>query len=94
VELNYFDSTGLTRNGAIKYKLNLGQAKSMFCFNCANGECVAGDFDLTEALAQAIAAKLKIATGELRCQGMRHNKEAIEAVPCQNLLRYKMSLGY
>lgn len=94
VNLNYFDSTGLTRNGGIKYKLNLEQAKSLFYFNCSNRECVGGDFDLTEALDRGVAGKLKTVTGEIRCQGVRHNKERKERVPCQNLLRYKVSLGY
>src|SRR5436190_5910690 len=51
VDLNYFDSSGLTRHSGLKYRLNLEHAKSLFCFNCPSGECVGGDFDLTEALA-------------------------------------------
>jgi len=94
VDLTYFDSTGLTRNGGMKYKLNLEHAKSLFCFNCPNAECVGGDFDLTEGLAQAVASKRKVVSGELRCQGVRHNKERKEKSPCQNLLRYKLSLGF
>ena len=94
VDLSYFDSTGLTRNGAMKYRLNLEEAKSVLYFNCPSGECVGGDFDLTEALAQAVVGKHKIVTGEMRCQGVRHNKQPKDQVPCQNLLRYKLSLGY
>ena len=94
VDLNYFDSTGLTRNGGMSYKFNLEHAKSLFYFNCPNRECVGGDFDLTEALVGAVAGNLKTLTGEARCGGVRHNKERKERVPCQNLLRYTLKLGY
>src|ERR1043166_892715 len=94
VELNYFDSSGLMRNGEMKCSFNLEKAKSVVFFNCTNGECVGGDFDLTEALGRAVAGKLKIVSGEMRCQGIRHHKEATERVPCQNLLRYKLNLEY
>jgi hypothetical protein len=94
VDLNYFDSSGLTRHSGLKYRLNLEHAKSVFFFNCPNGECVGGDFDLSEALAQAVASKRKLVTGEMRCQGMRHTKEHADGYPCQNLLQYKLSLGY
>jgi hypothetical protein len=94
VDLNYFDSTGLTRNGGMSYKFNLEHAKSLFYFNCPNRECVGGDFDLTEALVGAVAGKLKTVTGEARCGGVRHNRERKERVPCQNVLRYTLRLGY
>ena len=32
--------------------------------------------------------------GEMRCQGIRHNKERKEDIPCQSLLKYKVALGY
>ena len=94
VDLNYFDSTGLTRNGGMRHQFNLEHAKSLFYFNCPNGECVGGDFDLTAPLVGAVAGKLKTLTGEARCSGVRHNKERKERLPCQNLLRYTLRLGY
>jgi hypothetical protein len=94
VDLDYYDSSGITRNGGMKYKANLEHAKSVFCFNCVSGECVGGDYDLSEELSRAIAAKRKVVSGEIRCQGIRHYKERKERVPCQNILRYKFSLGY
>jgi hypothetical protein len=94
VDLEYFDSKGLTRNGGMKYKANLEHAKSVFRFNCVNVECAGGDFDLSDELSRAIATKKKIVTGEIRCQGVRHNKERKDRVPCQNILRYKLSFGY
>jgi hypothetical protein len=94
VDLEYFDPAGLTRNGGMKYKANLEHAKSIFYFNCASGECVGGDYDLSDRLSKAIAGKRKIVTGEIRCAGIRHNKERKDRAPCQNLLRYKLTLGY
>jgi hypothetical protein len=94
VDLDYYDPTGIIRNGGMKYKANLEHAKSVFCFNCVNGECVGGDYDLSEELAQAIAKRRKFVNGELRCKGVRHYKERKERVPCQNILRFKLSLGY
>jgi hypothetical protein len=94
VDLEYFDSAGQVRNGGMKYKANLEHAKSVFCFYCTSAECVGGDYDLSEDLARAIASKRKSVMGEVRCQGVRHNKERKESMPCQNILRYKFSLGY
>ena len=94
VDLEYFDSEGVTRNGGIKYKANLENAKSLFWFNCVSGECVGGDFDLSGELSRAIAGRRKVVMGELRCQGVKHNRERKDHVPCQSLLRYKLSLGY
>jgi len=94
VDLDYFDSKGITRNGGMKYKANLDHAKSVFRFNCVSGDCVGGDYDLSDELSRAIAAKRKVVTGELRCEGVRHNKERKDQAPCHNILRYKLSLGY
>jgi hypothetical protein len=93
VNLEFFNPDGLTRNGQIKYKMHVAHAKSVVCFNCPSGECVGGDFDLTKALAHAVAGRQKIAVGEMRCQGSRR-KAKTDHVPCQNLLRYKLTLGY
>lgn len=94
IDLEYLDPQSLARNGGMKYKANLEHAKSMFCFNCPSSECVGGDFDLSAELARAITAKLKIISGEKQCQGVRHNRERKEKIPCQNILRYKLSLSY
>jgi hypothetical protein len=82
------------RNGAMKYKVNLANGKSLFCFNCVNADCAGGDYDLSEQLAEAIAHKRKLVEGEVRCQGTRHNKERKLHIPCQAILRYKFVLGY
>jgi len=94
ITVDYFDSSGRIRNGGMKYKLNLAHGKSLFCFNCVNSDCAGGDYDLSERLAQAIETCRKVVQGELRCQGMRHNKELKESRPCQSILRYKLTLGY
>ena len=93
VKLAYYDSKGITKNGEMKCKMNVQQAKSVLWFGCQGGECFGGDFDLSEDLAKAVAARRKLATGELRCQGERKRGDR-ERVPCQALLQYKMILDY
>ena len=93
VDLAFFDSDGVTRSSQIKYTVNLDNAKSVFRFDCLNTECVRGDFDLSERLAEAVATRQTTATGEMCCQGWR-SKTTIDTVHCHNILRYKLSLGY
>ncbi|HLP76749.1 MAG TPA: hypothetical protein VK327_07495 [Candidatus Paceibacterota bacterium] len=93
VNLEFFPPESEVRSSQIKYVVNLAHAKSVFRFDCLNKECIRGDFDLSEVLAVAIAARKKIVTGELRCEGWR-NKESIKVTPCRNILRYKFNLGY
>jgi hypothetical protein len=93
VNLAYLDAENLTINSEMKYKVNVQHAKSVFCFVCPHGECVGGDFDLSEVLAEAVAGRRKLAAGEMRCQGW-HKKAKLEKAPCQILLRYKLSLAY
>jgi len=50
VDLTYFNADGIGQNNEIKYTVNLANAKSVFRFDCPNGECVGGDFDLSQAL--------------------------------------------
>jgi hypothetical protein len=94
VAVEFFDPTGASRHGGMKCTVNLAHGKALFWFNCVNGDCVGGDYDLTKSLAEAVAAKRKVAEGEIRCKGTRHNKERKEDKPCQCLLRYKLNLGY
>jgi hypothetical protein len=77
----------------MRYKVNVGHAKSVFSFVCQNAECLAGDFDLSEAVAQAVAKRRKNVEGEIRCPGSRVRPK-LGATPCRNLLRYKLTLGY
>ena len=93
VELSFFQPGGQHQSGQIKYAVNLEHAKAVFRFDCLNKECVRGDFDLTEALAAAIASKEKVAIGELCCHGWR-NKDVIRKIQCRNVLRYKLHLEY
>lgn len=93
VDLGYFNPDGETRNSQVKYTVNLEHAKSVFRFGCHNHECVRGDFDLSEVLAEAVAARRPTVSGEVRCQGWR-NRAGIDTVPCHNLLRYKLTLKY
>ena len=93
VVLEYFDPEGTTRNGGMKCKLNVDHAKSVLWFACPGVECIEGDFDLTDALAQAVTARRKVATGELRCAGKRKRGDR-GPVPCQTLLRYTLNLTY
>src|SRR2546425_438565 len=93
VELAYFSPEGVTRNRQIKYMVNPGHAKSVFRFDCLNDECIRGDFDLSEALGRAVAARQTTVTGEMCCQGWL-SKTTIDRVHCYNILRYKLSLEY
>ena len=93
VDLSYFEPDGLTRTGEMRYKVNVEHAKSVFSFVCQNSECLEGDFDLSDAVTQAVAKRRKAVEGEIRCPGTRvRPKEG--KTPCHNLLRYKLTLGY
>ena len=94
VNLEYFDADGTARIGGMTCKLNVAHAKSILCFNCMHGDCVGGDFDLTKELAQAIPDKEKSVQGEMRCKGIRQNKERKDSTPCRSMLRYKLTLAY
>jgi hypothetical protein len=93
VDLSYFEPDGLTRTGELRYKVNVEHAKSVFSFVCQSGECLAGDYDLSNAVAAAVAKRSKIVEGEIRCEGTRVRPKEIKS-PCRNLLRYKLTLGY
>jgi hypothetical protein len=93
VDLGYFGPEGITKNSQVKYTVNLEHAKAIFCFGCHNHECVRGDFDLSDVLVEAVAARRRAVSGEVRCLGWR-NRASIDTVPCHNLLRYKLTLKY
>jgi len=93
VRLEFFDATGITKQGEMKCELNVEHARSALWFGCPGVECTCGDFDLTEALVKAVAARSKVATGEARCQGTRKRGDR-EPVACGTLLRYKFNLNY
>ena len=93
VNLAYYDAEGFNKIGEMKCKLNVEHAKSVLWFACPGGECVGGDFDLSEALEKAVAGRCKAASGEMRCRGQRTRGDR-ERVPCPALLRYKMILDY
>jgi hypothetical protein len=93
VNLTYFEPDGLSRTGEMRYKVNVEHAKSAFSFVCQSGECLAGDFDLSNAVAEAVAKRRKTVEGEVRCEGTRP-KTKEDRRPCHNLLRYKLTLGY
>jgi hypothetical protein len=91
--LEFFDAAGSTRQGGMKCKLNVEHAKSALWFACPGVECTCGDFDLSEVLANAVAKRSKVASGELRCHGTRRRGDR-EPVACGTLLRYKLNLNY
>ena len=93
VDLGFYNPEGQTRSSQIKYKVNLEHARSVFRFACLNHECVCGDFDLSEVLATAVAAKRKTVIGEMHCPGWR-SRSLIESQTCNNLLRYKLTLAF
>jgi hypothetical protein len=93
VDLTYFEPDGLTRTGEVRYSVNVDHAKSVFSFVCQNAECLGGDFDLSDAVAEAVAKRRRAVEGEIRCQGTRV-KPKEDKSPCHKLLRYKLTLGY
>ena len=93
VDLAYFEPDGLTRTGEVRYNVNVEHAKSVFSFVCQSAECLAGDFDLSDAVAEAVAKRRKAVEGEVRCHGTRVRPKQ-EKSPCRKLLRYKLTLGY
>jgi len=93
VDLALYDPQGLSRSSEVKYSVNLEHAKSCFRFACHNHECVAGDFDLSQVLVEAVAARQALVVGELHCDGWR-NRAAIGVHKCRNLLRYKLAIRY
>src|SRR5262249_22314897 len=93
VRLEYFDAAGATKNGELRCNLNVKLARSLLWFACPGVECSCGDFDLSEALAKAVAGRRRVATGEVRCPGTRKRGDR-EVVACRTLLRYRLSLAY
>ena len=93
VMLEFFDASGSTKQGEMKCKVNVEHAKAELWFGCPGVECTCGDFDLSEALAKAVAGRRKVATGQLRCQGTRMRDKRMP-VMCGTLLRYKLNLNY
>ena len=91
--LSYFGPFGRTPQSEVKCTFNLAHAKALFRFACPNHECVGGNFDLSAALAQAVAERRGTVRGELRCQGWQ-SKATIDQVRCDHILRYKLILGY
>jgi hypothetical protein len=93
VDLGHYDADGRARSSQVKYTLNLEHAKSVFRVACHNPECVRGDFDLSHALAAAVASRKSSVSGELCCKGWR-SRATIDSVPCHNILRFTITLGY
>ena len=91
--LEFFDAAGSTKHGEMKCKLNVEHAKSALWFACPGVECTCGDFDLSEALAKAVAERTKVASGELRCHGTRRRGDR-EPMICGTVLRYTLKLNY
>ena len=93
VDLALYDPQGVSRSSEVKYSVNLEHAKSLFRFACHNHDCVAGDFDLSQVLADAVTAREELVVGELHCEGWR-NRATIGSHKCRNLLRYKLVIRY
>lgn len=91
--LSYFGPLGRTPQSEVKCTFNLAHAKALFRFACPNNQCVCGNFDLSAALAGAVAERRRTVNGELRCQGWQ-SKATIDRVCCDHVLRYKLILGF
>jgi len=93
VDLVYYDPDGLTKTGEFRYKVHVKHAKSVISFACPSLDCVDGEFDLSDAVAEALADLRKSVVGEIRCSGMCERRNEIK-MSCRNLLRYKLTIGY
>ena len=93
VNVAHFSPGGQTKTSEMKYTINLISAKSLFRIDCSNQDCVAGDFDLSTELANAVRARHEIATGEVTCNGW-HSQHEIDRVRCNRILRYTLSVGF
>lgn len=91
--LSYFAPSGRTPQTEVKCTYNLAHAKALFRFGCPNHECVGGNFDLSAALANAVAERREIVTGELRCAGWQ-SKATIDQVYCDHVMRFKLKLEF
>jgi hypothetical protein len=89
VILEHFNAEMTNRRSALKYTVNLKNAKSVFRFRCPNNDCIRGDFDLSQAVAEAVARHRTTVEGEMSCRG-----NTIERVRCTNTLHYKLLLRY
>jgi hypothetical protein len=87
--LEHHNADDLNRRSQLRYVVNLSHAKSVFRFSCPNGECIGGDFDLTNEVAAAVGKRRTAVRGKLGCKGTTINR-----VRCANTLHYKLQLGY
>ena len=92
-ELACFNPDGMTQTGALRYTANVAYAKSVFSFVCQSGECLAGGFDLSNAIGEAVTRRRKSAVGEIRCQGTLEGPNQSQRA-CRNVVRYKLTPGY
>jgi hypothetical protein len=93
LNLAYFNPAGLSKNAQVKFMPNLANARAVFRLDCPNNGCIGGDFDLTDALAEAIAHHRTTVSAEACCEGWQ-SKTTIDKVRCGNILRYTMKLDY
>jgi hypothetical protein len=91
--ISYFGPLDRSPRSEVKCTFNLAHSKALFRFACPNNECVAGNFDLSTALARAVAERQETASGELRCHGWQ-SKATIDRVSCDHVLRYQLKLEF
>jgi hypothetical protein len=93
VDFSYLNPDGTSRNREVKYSVNLDRVSSVFRIDCLNPDCVGGDYDLSVALAHAVAIRQGAVTGELRCEGWQ-DRFTIDRVRCHQRIAFTLSLGY
>jgi hypothetical protein len=93
VDLAYSSADNLTPSHHLKYNVNLAYAKSLFRIDCANQECMEGDFDLSTLVANAVASHQTTVSGQEVCRGWR-SKATIDQVLCGHILHYTLTVGY
>lgn len=93
VDLIYHGAGPAENARRVRCTFNLESARSMFCFDCDNAECVGGDFDLSQQLAAAVAERRSSVDGQVICEGW-HNRKQIDQRKCHHRLHYKFTLAY
>ena len=93
VTVGYYAPESTVPQRQLTYDVNLDHAKSVFRIDCANGDCVCGDHELTDALAKAITKRSKKVEGEQCCQGWL-SKDTINKTKCNHVLHYQLKLAY
>jgi len=93
IKYNYLNPDGSPRHREVKFTVNVERASAVVRVDCLNPDCVGGDFDLSDALAQAVHIRQREVSGELRCEGWQ-DRFSIDHVLCHQRIAFEIALEY